>query len=124
MQPKKAKMEDMTLTNPELEYQGMIQDDNDVNDKISMMALSELLNDKRLKTISRVKPEQVPILTKLYMFSDIFGDSFTKNLANNILKLQISINGLSRREMVQLVQQRDNTTTDQPSRRQLKDIFR
>ena len=98
--------------------------DDPVSDLISLKAIDELLNMKKLKTISRVKFEQVPILSKLFLFSDTFGENFTKKLANYILELQISTNGLGRRELVQLVQQRSELSLmDQPKQRS-KEIFR
>lgn len=78
-----------------------------VSDKVSLIAISELLNLDKLKTISRIKFEQVQILTKLNLFSEVFNIPFTKDIADNILQLQISTNGLGRKELVSLVQQRD-----------------
>jgi hypothetical protein len=84
------------------------------SDEISLMAIGELLNLEKLKTISRLKPNQVANLTKLYLFAETFGVPFTKALADNILQLQISHEGLGRRELVQLVQQRSNGLMFEP----------
>jgi len=93
------------------------------SDMISLLAISELLDNAKIKTISRIKPEQTPNLAKLYLFADTFDTSFTRSLADTILQLQISINGLGRKEMVQLVQRRiDDMVQVQPIRS--KDIFR
>lgn len=79
---------------------------NPIADEISLRAIDELLNLEKLKTISRVKPEQVSNLVKLYAFADTFKTAFPRSLADYVLQLQISLNGLGRRELVQLVQQR------------------
>jgi hypothetical protein len=120
---KKLKMEDM-IKPEDQEYQTMVTpEDIDISDKISLKAIEELLNIKKLKTISRIKFEQVPILSKLYMFTEIFGEKYTKNLADQILQLQISVSGLGRRELVQLVQQRSEMM-EIPQQKVHKDIFR
>lgn len=97
-----------------------------VSDKVSMLAINELLDLNKLKTISRIKVEQTPILTKLYLFSDIFDTPFTKDLADYILQLQISVNGLGRKELVSLVQQRDMSIElqAQQSKVSSKNIFK
>lgn len=80
--------------------------DETTQDKISILAVNELLDLKKLKTISRVKPDQITNITKLYLFADTFKTPFARQLADTILQLQISLNGLGRQELVQLVQQR------------------
>lgn len=122
---------DKKLTMNQMTGQGgdtyVVNDNHETNDEISMLAISELLNMKKLKTISRIKFEQVPVLTKLYMFNDVFANSnekgFTKRLADYILQLQISTSGLGRRDLVQLVQQRTEMF-DMSNVKQSKDIFR
>ncbi len=103
-------MEEMTQSNedntPNFDLGG---EGESINDKVSLIAISELLNLNKLKTISRIKFEQVNILTKLYLFNDTFKTPFTKDLADYILQLQISVNGGGRKELVSLVQQRDMT---------------
>ena len=92
------------------------------NDEIALRAVEELLDISKLKTISRIKPTQVANLTKLYLFAETFKAPFTKVLADNILQLQISINGFGRQELVQLVQQRNNMMIEKPITS--KDIFK
>ena len=103
--------------------EGVPSIDSDGNDIISLMAISELVNMGKLKTVSRLKIEQIPNITKLYLFSQVFDTDYTKMLADNILQLQISIKGLGRRELVSLVQQRDNPTQE-VQKLSSKDIFR
>ena len=103
-----------------------IQDSNNdiVADMISLKAIEELLNMKKLKTISRVKFEQVPILSKLYLFSNTFGENFTKKLADLILELQISTSGLGRKELVQVAQRQPDISEMLNSKDKNKGIFR
>lgn len=103
--------------------EGVPSIDSDGNDIISLMAISELVNMGKLKTVSRLKIEQIPNITKLYLFSQVFETDFTKILADNILQLQISIKGLGRRELVSLVQQRDNPSQE-VVKLSSKDIFK
>lgn len=99
-----------------------IQQNNDTyNDLVALIATQELTNLKKVKTVSRIKPEQVAILTKLELFSSTFKINFTKKIAREILELQISINGYGRRELVQLVNQRENELL---TNKKSKDIFR
>ena len=121
---RKLKMQDMVGNEEQEQYTNIINNDHrETNDEISMLAIKELLSKKKLKTISRVKIEQVPIIAKLYLFDNMFNDSFTRKLADLILQLQISTNGLGRRELVQLVQQR-NDFGDMMTNTKSKDIFR
>ena len=91
------------------------------NDLISLLAITELLNLEKIKTISRIKGEQVPNIAKLYLYHDTFDIPFIKSLADNILQLQISISGLGRKELVQMVQQRFDDQELQPTK---KGIFK
>ena len=103
--------------------EGVPSIDSDGNDIISLMAISELVNMGKLKTVSRLKIEQIPNITKLYLFSQVFDTDYTKMLADNILQLQISIKGLGRRELVSMVQQRDNPSQE-VVKLSSKDIFK
>lgn len=84
--------------------------ENGSNDLVSLIAISELTNLNKLKVITRLKEEQVPLLSKLYMYAETFNIPFIKNLADNILQLQISIRGLGRKELVNIV--RESTPTE------------
>ncbi len=93
------------------------------DDLISLLALQELLGEKNLKRVSRIKDTQVPALTKLFMFGDIFESDIATSLADYILNLQISIRGLGRKELVSLVQKRvDNAIEEIPLTK--KGLFR
>lgn len=93
------------------------------SDLVSLIAINELTNLNKLKVITRLKDEQVPLLSKLYMFAETFSIPFVKNLADNILQLQISIRGLGRKELVNIVRE----SAPQEVKRGLfgpKDVFR
>lgn len=79
--------------------------ENDTGELVSLIAIAEMTDLKKIKTISRIKDTQVPILAKLHLFSDKFNVPFIAQLADNIEQLQISINGYGRRELVQVVNQ-------------------
>lgn len=81
------------------------QIENGSSDLVSLIAISELTNLNKLKVITRLKDEQIPLLTKLYMFAETFNVPFVKNMADNILQLQISIRGLGRKELVNIVRE-------------------
>lgn len=89
------------------------QIDEAKDDLISLLALQELLGEKNLKRVSRIKDTQVPALTKLFMFGDIFESDTATSLADYILNLQISIRGLGRKELVSLVQKRDDSIVEE-----------
>ena len=89
------------------------QIDEAKDDLISLLALQELLGEKNLKRVSRIKDTQVPALTKLFMFGDIFESDTATSLADYILNLQISIRGLGRKEFVSLVQKRDDNVIEE-----------
>lgn len=118
---KKLSLAEATQKNDDNTY--IINDQQDQSDEISLKAIEELLNPDKLKSISRIKFEQVSILSKLYLFGDVFDTPFTKKLADLILELQISVSGLGRKELVQLVQRRDGFT-DLSEVKARKDIFR
>ncbi len=97
--------------------------ENGSSDLVSLIAISELTNLNKLKVITRLKEEQVPLLSKLYMYAETFNIPFVKNLADNILQLQISIRGLGRKELVNIVRE----STPQEIKRSIfgtKDVFR
>lgn len=91
---------------------------------VSLIAMNELTNRDKIKLTSRIKEEQVLILTKLNLFSEIFDIDFVKSLANNILELQVSIKGLGRKELVRVV---NSSIPDEIVKRGMferKDVFR
>ena len=97
--------------------------ENSSSDLVSLIAISELTNLEKLKVITRLKDEQVSLLTKLYMYAETFNILFIKNMADNILQLQISIRGLGRKELVNIVRESTPSETKRGLFR-TKDVFR
>ena len=119
--PKKLSMDDMTQD----QYANILKvDDNAPSDKISEMAITELFDPKKLKNNSRIKFEQVKYLTKLEMFAQVYDIPLCHDIVGEVMNEQISVDGLGRKEVVQLVQQRTGMEELQPQRRISKDVFR
>ena len=72
-------------------------------DILKLVTVNHLLSKDNLKTNTRIKQKQVPLLSKMYLYGEVFNIPFITQLANNISELQISINGLGRKELVDLV---------------------
>ena len=111
-----------------LNFEDFINPDNDpVNelDILKMVTVNHLLSKDNLKSNTRLKQKQVPLLSKMYLFGEVFNVPFITQLANNISELQISINGLGRKELVDLVGKVYNPFSDLSNENNnRKDIFR
>src|SRR5690606_6682386 len=113
-----------------LELKDLIQpeelknNNNNATDLIKLQVAESLISNKNLKTNTRIKYEQVSHLSKLYLYANIFDIDFIKNLADDILKLQISINGLGRKELVDLVGKVYNTDVSEVEKLTAKGIFK
>lgn len=92
-------------------------------DYISAVALQELLNDNKIKQNSRINKAQVNPLTKLTIFAELFNVDTAKSLVDTILKLQVSLYGRGRREMVEIASKQTYNDTD-TSKNSWKDVFR
>ena len=119
----KPKLDVLEVTHQDSQDDYILPRDTGQSDEISLLAINELLSKKKLKTISRLKFDQVSVISRLYLYGDTFKQPFTKKLADLILQLQISTYGLGRKELVQLVQQRNMMEQGQPIKTS-KDIFR
>src|SRR5690606_39628508 len=115
-----AKLELKDLIQPE-----NIKNDNiNITDLIKLQVAESLISNKNLKSTTRIKYEQVSHISKLYLFANIFDIDFIKNLADNILKLQISINGLGRKELIYLLGKVYNTDIGEVEKLTAKGIFK
>lgn len=107
---KKLGLDMMTGKDPDnYQLDDFIEDIDDSNDLISLLAIQEILDTKntdKLQTISRIKTDQVTQFAKLSLYADTFNVPLAKDLVDNLLRLQISIKGLGRKELVQMVQRR------------------
>ncbi|HEY8365359.1 MAG TPA: hypothetical protein VIK84_07270 [Haloplasmataceae bacterium] len=73
-----------------------------VDEQIKLDIINSLLDDDLLQINSRIKMGQVKKLLRLYAFSDYFDVPVLKQIADLILKLQISVNGLGRKELIEV----------------------
>ena len=110
-----------------LDLNALINGETDVDttniDFISAVALQELLDDKKIKQNSRINKNQVNPLTKVAIFADLFNVGTAKTLVDNILKLQVSLYGRGRREMVEIASKQTYNDLD-TSKNRWKDVFR
>jgi len=120
----KTNLSKMTGLNEEDQtYQQVINNDPQT-DEISKMVINELLDQKKIKSNSRIKFDQISKIVKLFLFSKTFkDDNFSKSIGELMLELQISIQGKGRQELIQAVQRRDMFEM-QPQQKGSKDIFR
>ena len=88
------------------------QNDEQTNtDEIAKEIVGHLFDPDNLSQNTRIKPEQVAVMAKCEAYADYFKVPFLKTFVNKIKENQISIMGLGRRELVQMVQKR----SDDPS---------
>ena len=110
-----------------LDLNALINGETDIDttniDFISAVALQELLDDKKIKQNSRINKNQVNPLTKVAIFADLFNVGTAKTLVDNILKLQVSLYGRGRREMVEIASKQTYNDLD-TSKNRWKDVFR
>lgn len=92
------------------------------SDIIAITAVKELLNPDKIKTNSRIDKAQIKTIAKLFLFGSVYDSNFASDLGRLILELQVSLNGLGRQELVQLVQQRSETIFTEET--QKKGIFK
>jgi len=110
-----------------LDLNALINGETDVDttniDFISAVALQELLDDKKIKQNSRINKNQVNPLTKLTIFAELFNVGTAKTLVDTILKLQVSLYGRGRKEMVEIASKQTYNDND-TSKNSWKDVFR
>lgn len=110
-----------------LDLNAVINGETDIDmaniDLISAVALQELLDDNKIKQNSRINKNQVNPLTKLTIFANLFNVDTAKSLVDTILKLQVSLYGRGRREMVEIASKQTYNDND-TSKNSWKDVFR
>lgn len=75
----------------------------DSNDELREKAIESLFEDKHLFKNSRVKSNDIIKLARLKLYGDYYNLSLIDKLIKYILQLRISVNGLGRKEVVELV---------------------
>ena len=73
------------------------------NDELIEKAIESLFEDKHLFKNTRVKNNDILKLTKLKLYGEYYNLSLIDKLIKYILQLRISVNGLGRKEIVELV---------------------
>lgn len=73
------------------------------DDELKQKAIETLFEDKHLFKNTRVKNNDIVKLARLKLYGDYFNLSLIDKLIKYILQLRISVNGLGRKEIVELL---------------------
>lgn len=73
------------------------------NDELIEKAIESLFEDKHLFKNTRVKSKDILKLAKLKLYGEYYNLTLIDKLIKYILQLRISVNGLGRKEVVELV---------------------
>lgn len=73
------------------------------NDELREKAIESLFEDKHLFKNSRIKNNDILKLARLKLYGDYYNLALINKLIKYILQLRISVNGLGRKEIVELV---------------------
>ena len=123
----KKKLVETEKETERLDLNALINGETDLDtsniDFISAVALQELLDDSKIKQNSRINKNQVNPLTKLTIFANLFNVDTAKILVDTILKLQVSLYGRGRKEMVEIASKQTYNDND-TSKNSWKDVFR
>lgn len=82
-----------------------------ISEQITKEVLGHLFNQQNLKQNTRIKPEQISAMSKASVYAQTYNLPFLQDFINNIMQLQVSIHGLGRKEMVQMVQRINDDQT-------------
>ena len=75
----------------------------DRNDELKEKAIESLFEDKHLFKNTRIKDKDILKLVRLKLYGDYYNLNLVDKLIKYILQLRISVNGLGRKEIVELV---------------------
>ena len=73
------------------------------NDELREKAIESLFEDKHLFKNSRIKNNDIMKIARLKLYGDFYNLTLIDKLIKYILQLRISVNGLGRKEVVELV---------------------
>jgi len=73
------------------------------NDELREKAIESLFEDKHLFKNSRIKNSDIMKIARLKLYGDFYNLNLIDKLIKYILQLRISVNGLGRKEVVELV---------------------
>lgn len=95
------------------------------NDELREKAIESLFEDKHLFKNSRVKSHDIIKLSKLKLYGEYFNLPLIDKLIKYILQLRISVNGLGRKEVVELVKTDVFTSNlTEPTKNGSRGVFR
>lgn len=97
---------------------------NDNNDELREKAIESLFEDKHLFKNSRIKNQDILKLAKLKLYGDYYNLSLIDRLIKYILQLRISVNGLGRKEVVELVKTDVFTSNIMETKNNSRGVFR
>lgn len=73
------------------------------DDELKQKAIESLFEDKHLFKNTRLKNNDILKIARLKLFGDFYNLTLVDKLIKYILQLRISVNGLGRKEIVELV---------------------
>lgn len=102
----------------------IITQEKNIDDDLRLKVINHLLDMTNNTLVnSRLNKSQINAITKLLTFSRLYKNDFTLKIAYDMLKLQVSLHGLGRKELVRILQ----TTSDyeiNDNKSTFKDVFR
>ena len=98
--------------------------DKNIDDDLRLKVTNHLLDMTNNTLVnSRLNKSQINAITKLLTFSRLYKNDFTLKIAYDMLKLQVSLQGLGRKELVRILQT-TNDAEQVDSKKSFKDVFR
>ena len=95
------------------------------NDELREKAIESLFEDKHLFKNSRIKNSDIMKIARLKLYGDFYNLSLVDKLIKYILQLRISVNGLGRKEVVELVKTDVFTSSlVEPTKNESRGVFR
>lgn len=94
------------------------------NDELREKAIESLFEDKHLFKNSRIKNNDILKLVKLKLYGEYYGLTMIDKLIKYILQLRISVNGLGRKEVVELVKTDVFTSNMVETKNNSRGVFR
>lgn len=96
----------------------------DNKDELREKAIESLFEDKHLFKNTRIKNNDIMKLVRLKLYGDFYNLTLIDKLVKYILQLRISVNGLGRKEIVELVKTEVFTSSLTDSKNNSRGVFR
>lgn len=96
----------------------------DNNDELREKAIESLFEDKHLFKNTRIKNNDIMKLARLKLYGDFYNLTLIDKLVKYILQLRISVNGLGRKEIVELVKTDVFTSNIMEAKNNSRGVFR